>query len=53
MTAAMQAATASEHPVLLRVETKAGHGAGKPKAKVVEELTDVYSFLFAELDVAP
>jgi prolyl oligopeptidase len=51
MTAAMQAATTSEHPILLRVETKAGHGAGKPKSKVVEELTDVYSFLFAELDV--
>jgi len=53
MTAALQAATTSEHPILLRVETKAGHGAGKPKSKVVEELTDVYSFLFAELDVGP
>jgi prolyl oligopeptidase len=51
MTAAMQAATTSEHPVLLRVDTKAGHGAGKPKSKLVDELTDVYSFLFAELDV--
>ena len=51
MTAAMQAATASEHPILLRVETKAGHGAGKPKNKLVVELTDIYSFLFAELDV--
>jgi prolyl oligopeptidase len=51
MAAAMQAATASERPILLRVETKAGHGAGKPVAKLVEEMTDVYSFLFAELDV--
>jgi len=51
MAAAMQAATMSERAVLLRVETKAGHGAGKPVAKVVEEMTDVYSFLFAELDV--
>jgi prolyl oligopeptidase len=51
MTAAMQAATTSEHPILLRLETKAGHGAGKPVAKMVEELTDVYSFLFAELEV--
>ena len=41
----------SERPILLRVETKAGHGAGKPVTKVVEEMTDVYSFLFAELDV--
>jgi prolyl oligopeptidase len=51
MTAAMQAATTSEHPVLLRLETRAGHGAGKPVIKLVEELTDVYSFLFAELEV--
>ncbi|HKQ70446.1 MAG TPA: prolyl oligopeptidase family serine peptidase [Polyangiaceae bacterium] len=51
MAAALQAATGSEHPVLLRVDTKAGHGAGKPIAKQVEEATDVYSFLFAELDV--
>src|SRR6185369_3782793 len=42
MAAAMQAATASEHPILLRVDTKAGHGAGKPVAKLVEEMTDVY-----------
>jgi prolyl oligopeptidase len=51
MTAAMQAATTSEHPILLRLETRAGHGAGKPLTKTVEELTDVYSFLFAELEV--
>ena len=52
MAAAMQAATASEHPILLRVDTKAGHGAGKPVTKLVEEMTDVYGFLFAELDVS-
>jgi prolyl oligopeptidase len=51
MAAAMQAATISEHPVLLRVETKAGHGAGKPISKVVDEMTDVFAFLFAELDI--
>jgi prolyl oligopeptidase len=51
MAAAMQAATVSEHPILLRVETRAGHGGGKPVVKIVEELTDVYSFLFAELEV--
>jgi prolyl oligopeptidase len=51
MAAAMQAATISEHPILLRVETKAGHGAGKPVTKVIDEMTDVFSFLFAELDM--
>jgi prolyl oligopeptidase len=51
MAAAMQAATISEHPILLRVETKAGHGAGKPVAKIVDEMTDIFAFLFAELDV--
>ena len=53
MAARLQAATSSNAPVLLRLETKAGHGAGKPRAKVVEELTDVYSFLFWQLDMKP
>jgi len=53
MTAAMQAATTSEHPILLRVSSKAGHGAGKPLAKSIEEQTDVWSFLFAELGLTP
>ena len=34
------------HPILLRIESKAGHGAGKPVTKQIEEFTDVYSFLF-------
>ena len=49
MTARLQAATGSTHPVLLRLESKAGHGAGKPIAKVLDELTDVWSFVFHEL----
>jgi prolyl oligopeptidase len=40
-------------PILLRIETKAGHGAGKPVAKQIEEFTDVYSFLFWQLEVKP
>jgi prolyl oligopeptidase len=51
MTALLQAATSSDRPILLRLETKAGHGAGKPRSKMVEELTDVYSFLFWQLGV--
>ncbi len=33
-------------PILLRIESKAGHGAGKPVTKQIEEFTDLYSFLF-------
>lgn len=51
MAALLQAYTASEHPVLLRVETQAGHGVGKPLAKVLEEQTDSWSFLFWQLGV--
>jgi prolyl oligopeptidase len=49
MTAALQAASSSGLPTLLRLETQAGHGAGKPRGKVVEELTDTYCFLFWQL----
>jgi prolyl oligopeptidase len=38
-----------ERPILLRIEPKAGHGAGKPLTKQIEELTDVYWFLFWQL----
>jgi prolyl oligopeptidase len=49
MAARLQAATSSGRPVLLRLETRAGHGQGKPISKVLEEWTDVWCFLFAEL----
>jgi prolyl oligopeptidase len=49
MAARLQAATSSNQPVLLRLETKAGHGAGKPRAKIVDELTDSWSFVFWQL----
>jgi len=49
MAALMQAEAANgkdpERPILLRVDTKAGHGAGKPIAKQIDELVDIYSFL--------
>ena len=38
-------------PILLRIEAKAGHGAGKPVTKQIEEFTDVYEFLFWQLGV--
>jgi len=45
--------TSRTRPILLRIESKAGHGAGKPIAKQIEEFTDVYSFLFWQLGVKP
>ncbi len=47
--ATLQAANASDRPILIRIETKAGHGAGKPTAKVIEEQADVFGFLVKEL----
>jgi prolyl oligopeptidase len=44
-TAAMQKADPSGNPILLRVETRAGHGAGKPTAKQIEETADIYAFI--------
>ena len=49
MAALVQASTGSDRPVLLRYDTKAGHSAGLPVSKQVEELTDVLSFLLAEV----
>ena len=43
----------SGRPVLLRVEGRAGHGQGKPLSKSLEEWTDVWTFLFAELGLHP
>ncbi|MBX3201564.1 MAG: S9 family peptidase [Labilithrix sp.] len=53
MAARMQEAQGDpSRPVLIRVETKAGHGAGKPVSKLADELTDELSFLLHELGVA-
>jgi prolyl oligopeptidase len=51
MAARLQAATSADRPVLLRLEARAGHGAGKPVSKVLEELVDTWSFVAAELGV--
>ncbi len=51
MTARLQAVSASGRPVLLRLEARAGHGAGKPISKVLDELTDTWTFVFSELGV--
>jgi prolyl oligopeptidase len=51
MAARLQAATSADRPVLLRLEARAGHGAGKPLSKVQQELTDSWTFVFSELGV--
>ncbi|MGA7907113.1 MAG: prolyl oligopeptidase family serine peptidase [Candidatus Sulfotelmatobacter sp.] len=55
MAAEMQAeaknGASKTRPILLRIESKAGHGAGKPVSKQIEEFTDVYEFLFWQLGV--
>jgi prolyl oligopeptidase len=52
MAARLQAATTGKRPVLLRLEAKAGHGAGKPLAKIIAQYTDELSFLFSELGMS-
>ena len=47
--ATLQAAQGGPAPILIRIETKAGHGAGKPTAKVIEEQTDRWAFLVHNL----
>jgi prolyl oligopeptidase len=49
--ARLQAAGSDASPVLIRVETKAGHGAGKPVSKMIEEDADIFAFLFKYLGV--
>ncbi|MBN3872113.1 prolyl oligopeptidase family protein [Nostoc sp. JL33] len=49
--AALQEAHAGDAPTLIRIETKAGHGAGKPTAKIIEEAADKWAFLVRTLDV--
>ncbi len=48
-TAALQAAQAGPRPVLIEIETKAGHGAGKPTSKLIEEQADRFAFLVKNL----
>ncbi len=47
--ARLQACQAGSAPTLIRIETRAGHGAGKPTAKIIEEVADQYAFLMQVL----
>ncbi len=47
--AALQAAQTGDAPNLIRIETRAGHGAGKPTSKIIEEVADQWAFLVKSL----
>lgn len=49
--AALQAAQGGDAPILIRIETKAGHGAGKPTSKTIEEIADRWAFLVKTLNM--
>ena len=50
--AALQAAQAGDAPVLIRIDTDAGHGVGKPVHKLIDERADVLTFLELALESA-
>lgn len=51
--AALQAAQGCTNPTLIRIETRAGHGAGKPTSKRIEEAADIWAFLVKNLGMNP
>ena len=51
--ATLQEKHKGNNPVLIRIETKAGHGAGKPTSKRIDEAADIWSFTFYNLGMNP
>lgn len=51
--AALQECNDGTNPTLIRIDSKAGHGAGKPMSKVLEEQADVYGFIMYNMEVKP
>jgi prolyl oligopeptidase len=51
--ATLQEKHKGENPILIRIETKAGHGAGKPTSKQIEEWADKYAFTFYNMNEIP
>ncbi|MFT3737862.1 MAG: prolyl oligopeptidase family serine peptidase [Breznakibacter sp.] len=51
--ATLQNVYKGNNPMLIRIETEAGHGAGKPTSKIIEELADIYAFAFYRLGIEP
>ena len=51
--ATLQEKYKGSNPVLIRIETSAGHGAGKPTSKQIDESVDIYSFIFKNMGITP
>ena len=51
--ATLQASDTGDAPKLIRIDSKAGHGGGKPMSKVIDEYADVYSFIFQNIGMTP
>lgn len=51
--ATLQEKDGGKNPILVRIETKAGHGAGKPTSKQIDEATDMYGFIMFNLGMHP
>lgn len=51
--AALQYGHSGEQPVMIRIETLAGHGAGKPTSMIIRELADIYAFTWKNMGVDP
>ncbi len=49
----LQSKHKGKNPVVIRIETMAGHGAGKPTTKIIEEATDMWSFVFYNIGFTP
>jgi len=51
--AELQAADTGDAPKIIRIDSKAGHGGGKPVSKVIDEYADIYSFIFSNMGITP
>lgn len=51
--ATLQASDTGDEPKIIRIDSNAGHGAGKPVSKIIDEYTDLYSFIFYNMGITP